>query len=170
MIAAFVTGLGGGIIRDLILGDIPPVTLRTVRYPVATLVAAGLVCVIPGGIHILPSQLVNLLDAAALSLICVAGGLKALDRRASVVTAVILGGISALGGGMMRDAMLTHVPAALHSDVCIVAVLAGAAVAVACVKLGRFRVQAMVIGMAACFVLRIVAGWQHWYLPIPHLS
>jgi uncharacterized membrane protein YeiH len=54
--------------------------------------------------------------------------------------------------------------------VCVVAVLAGAAVAVACVKLGRFRAQAMAVGMAACFVLRIVAGWQHWYLPIPHLS
>jgi uncharacterized membrane protein YeiH len=170
VIAAFITGLGGGIIRDLLLGDTPPATLRTVSYPLVTLAAGCLVCLIPGGIHALPSQVVNILDAAALSLICVSGALKALDRRASVITAVILGGVSALGGGMIRDALLTHVPAALRSDMCVIAVLVGAAVAVACTRSGRSRFQAMAIGITSCFVVRVVAGWEHWHLPLPHIG
>jgi uncharacterized membrane protein YeiH len=170
LFAAFSTALVGGIIRDLLLGDTPPATLRTVVHPLTALGAGGLVCLVPGIVRMIPTPLFNIVDAAALALFCVFGGIKALDHGANVIIATLLGGISAFGGGIVRDVILGHVPAALSGDICVVAALVGPAVAIACTQLGRSRTAAIAFGLASCFLLRLFAAWEHWSLPVPHFG
>ena len=77
----------------------------------------------------------------------------------------MMGAVTGAGGGTVRDVLLAQVPGVLHSDVYAAAALAGAAVVVAGLKLKLPRGAAMGAGAGACFVLRMVAAWQHWNLP-----
>lgn len=79
--------------------------------------------------------------------------------------AVLLGTITAVGGGTMRDILLTKIPVILRVDVYATAALFGAVVLVLCRRLGLSAPLAAVIGGSACFVLRMIAVWQHWQLP-----
>jgi uncharacterized membrane protein YeiH len=168
VVLACVTAMGGGIIRDVIIGDTPVAALKDPLYiPVA--VVAGLATFVlhqPAGQ--IPSWLLTGLDAAGLGLFCAAGALKALDYGLLPVSSAFVGALTAVGGGVIRDVLVNRIPAVLRIDVYAVAALLGATVVVIGLKLGLSKTWVMLAGGAACFVLRVLAAWQHWQLPKIH--
>jgi len=164
MVLAFATALGGGVTRDVLMGDLPPSALRDWAYPTTAFVAAAIVFLLEGH-SVVPRQLLLTLDAGGLALFAVAGTAKALDARIHPLSAVLLGTITAVGGGTIRDVLLTQVPAILRIDVYATAALLGAVVLVVTRRLGVPRVVAALLGGVACFTLRMVAVAQHWQLP-----
>jgi uncharacterized membrane protein YeiH len=166
-VVALVTATAGGIIRDLLIGDVPPASIRHVRYLVAA-VAAGIVAIALGEVvDEIPAWLLTGLDAAALGLFAVAGASKALDFGLSSVMAAVMGTITAVGGGTVRDILIDRVPAVLRLDIYAVAALIGAVVFLAMLRWGVVRVIAMSVGAAACFATRVAAAANDWNLPVP---
>lgn len=164
LVLAFATALGGGVVRDVLIGDLPPSALRGWGYPCTAFLAGGLAFAFEPYLHV-PRMLLLTLDAGGLALFAVAGAEKALDARLHPLSAVLLGTITAVGGGTIRDILLTHVPAILRVDVYATAALFGAVVLVSARGLGVPRVPAAALGALACFVLRMLAIWKHWQLP-----
>ena len=137
---AFVTALGGAILRDLLIGAAPPAPLRDWRYP-ATAFAAGL------------------------SLLAVAGADKTLNAGLGALTATLMGAVTGVGGGAVGDLLLMRIPAVLRTDIYATAALAGAAVMIVSRRLRVGERWAAGLGAAACFSLRLLAVWLHWNLP-----
>ncbi|MBB5345202.1 trimeric intracellular cation channel family protein [Tunturibacter empetritectus] len=165
LVLSFVTALGGGTIRDLLIGAIPPNSIRDWRYGATAFAGGGAVFFFHPLIQRVPVHLMITLDAAGLALFAVAGVGKALEFGITPLLAIIMGAVTGAGGGTVRDVLLAQVPGVLHSDVYAAAALAGAAVVVMGLKLKMPRGVAMSLGAAACFVLRMVAAWRHWNLP-----
>jgi len=166
MVLAFATALGGGIIRDVLLGATPPSALRDWRYPTIAFAGAAIVFFFHQFVQETPAQLIMVLDAAGLALFAVSGTEKALLREMSPLVAVLLGGITGVGGGTIRDVLLARVPNVLHADVYATAALVGAATMVLCRRLGLTDTQSAFVGGVVCFALRVVSVWRHWNLPV----
>jgi uncharacterized membrane protein YeiH len=166
LILAFTTALGGGIIRDVLLGAVPPAALRDWRYPALALAGGALTFLLRGGIEQVPAFALIGLDAAGLSLFAVAGTEKALEYRIPAFFAPFLGTITAVGGGVVRDVLLNHIPAVLRVDIYATAALAGAATLVLARRCGAGRSTAALAGFAVCVLLRLVSVALHWHLPV----
>ncbi len=166
MVLAFATALGGGIIRDVLLGATPPSALRDWRYPAIAFAGAAIVFFFHHFVQEIPAQFIMVLDAAGLALFAVSGTEKALLREMSPLVAVLLGGITGVGGGTIRDVLLAKVPNVLHADVYATAALAGSAAMILCRRLGMTDTQSAFVGGVVCFALRVVSVWRHWNLPI----
>ncbi|HTU54030.1 MAG TPA: TRIC cation channel family protein [Acetobacteraceae bacterium] len=165
MVLSFATALAGGILRDLLIGAAPPNAIRDWRYCVIAF-AAGVMAFLLHSIFLrVPSAVVVTLDAAGLSLFAVAGTEKALAYAIHPIIAVLMGAITAAGGGAARDILLTHVPAVLRVDIYATAALAGGIVIVAGRFFGLSPRAASITGGAACFALRMGSVWLHWQLP-----
>jgi len=104
-------------------------------------------------------------DAAGLSLFAVAGAAKALDFGIHPFIAVLMGGVTGVGGGTVRDILLARVPNVLRSDIYATAALAGAAVLVIGLEFNLNSKCMTIAGAVACFALRVVSVWRHWNLP-----
>ena len=165
LVLAFITALGGGVIRDVLIGAIPPAALRDWRYPAMAFAAGGVTFAAYGAARSLPPGPITALDAAGLSLFAVAGAEKALQFRIQPFIAVMLGTVTSVGGGTVRDVLLAQIPAVLRVDVYATAALLGAAVLVASRQLGMPPAWAATLGGTACFVLRMLAVRFHWSLP-----
>ncbi len=166
MVLSFATALGGGIIRDLLLGAAPPAALRDWRYPVAAFGGGATVLIVRPFVESMPPSTITLLDAAALALFAVAGTRKALDYDMHPFIAVLLGVITGVGGGTIRDIFLARVPAVLRVEIYATAALVGATCMVAALKLRVSPTIAAFAGGVICFALRMVSVWRHWNLPI----
>jgi len=167
LVLAVATGLGGGLVRDVLLGDVPPPGLTDWRY----LLAAALAGVGTFYWHRLVSRWENIiltLDAAGLALFCVTGAVKASEYGLSVVPAALLGMITAVGGGMIRDVLANRVPVVLEAGTGWYAVpaLAGAALAAIGHHYGWPGVLVLAPGMVVCFGWRVVAMRRGW-APMP---
>jgi uncharacterized membrane protein YeiH len=150
-----VTALGGGVIRDLLIGAVPPATISDWRY-LAVATFGGLVAFALGrrlDRHPLP---ISLLDAAGLSLFAVTGASKALDFGLGAGQAVILGAITGVGGGTLRDVLVRRVPAILHSGLYAIPALIGAGLTVGAERSGVYGAIAAVVAAAACFLVRML--------------
>jgi uncharacterized membrane protein YeiH len=165
LVLAFTTALVGGVIRDLLIGAVPPASLRDSRYAATAFAAGAAVFVFHHFVVKIPSPVIIGLDAAGLGLFAVAGTEKALEFGIGPFIAVLLGTITGVGGGTVRDMFLAQVPSILRSDIYATAALAGAVVLVAARKAGTSPAAAAFLGGGVCFVLRLVAVWQHWNLP-----
>jgi uncharacterized membrane protein YeiH len=165
LVLGFVTALGGGIIRDLLIGDVPPSSIRNWIYPAVALTAAAGVFVLHVYTAGINPWLITTLDAAGLSLFAVAGATKALEFRLHPLLATMMGGITGVGGGTVRDLLIGQVPKVLRSDVYAAAALFGAITVILCLKLRLKPVVASTAGITACFILRMLAVYYHWNLP-----
>jgi uncharacterized membrane protein YeiH len=165
MVLAFATALAGGIIRDLLIGAIPPGAIRDWRYSAVAFLAAIVVFVWHRYVSRVPNGFIMVVDAAGLALFAVAGAAKALDYGIHPFMAVLMGGITGVGGGTVRDLLLARIPTVLRSDVYATAALAGAAVMVLGLSLGFPSTLMTISGAVVCFLLRIVSVWRHWSLP-----
>ncbi|TWB21483.1 putative membrane protein YeiH [Nitrospirillum amazonense] len=165
MVLSFATALGGGVLRDLLIGAAPPTALRDWRYPAMAFAAGAATFTGHTLVGQVPVGLMTILDAAGLSLFAVAGTEKALNRDIPPFSAMLMGTITGVGGGTLRDIMLAQVPAILRVDVYATAALLGAAVMTAAIRLGVAPRYAALAGGGACFALRMVSVWRHWALP-----
>lgn len=165
LVIGFVSALVGGIIRDVLIGYTPPASLRSAIYPLTAFVGAGAVIALDQVVERVPVALLQFTDAAGLALFAVVGATKAVDFKINGFVATLLGAVSAVGGGVVRDLLLNVVPGILRQDIYAVAALAGAAVTVLALRWRMPRAAAMSIGLAVCFLLRIVSVWQGWHLP-----
>lgn len=166
MVLAFATALGGGIIRDVLIGASPPNSIRDWRYGAIAFAGAAAVFLFEEPVRQIPQMLMITLDAAGLSLFCVAGVEKALDYGIHPFLAILMGGITGVGGGTIRDVLLAQVPTVLRADVYATAALAGAAVVVAGRNIRLPKTAAAAAGLIICFLLRMISVWRHWNLPV----
>jgi uncharacterized membrane protein YeiH len=165
MVVAFATALGGGIIRDVLIGAIPPNSIRDWRYPVVAFVGAAVVFCFYQFVSQVSPWAIIIFDAAGLALFAVAGAAKALDFGIHPFIAVLMGGVTGVGGGTIRDIFLARIPTVLRADVYATAALAGAAVLVMGIRLKANPRLMTVLGAVVCFALRVVSVWRHWNLP-----
>jgi uncharacterized membrane protein YeiH len=165
LVLAFVTALGGGIVRDLLIGDIPPSSIRNWNYAAVALSTGALVFILHAYTSAMNQWLITTLDAAGLSFFAVAGATKALEFKLSPLLATMMGGITAVGGGTIRDLLIGQVPKVLRADVYAAAALFGAAITILCLKLRVNAVVASCSGIVGCFALRMLAVYHHWNLP-----
>ena len=165
MVLAFSTALVGGIIRDVLIGAVLPASLRDWRYATAAFTGGVIVFFLHPYVRSIPAPVIMTLDAVALSLFAVAGTEKALLYKMHPFIAVLLGAVTAVGGGTVRDVLLAQIPNVLRSDIYATAALAGATVMVAATKLRVPPALAAVSGGLVCFLLRVISVWQHWNLP-----
>jgi uncharacterized membrane protein YeiH len=165
MVLAFSTALAGGIFRDILIGAIPPSSLRDWRYSAMAFTGAAIVFFSYRFLQGIPSEVILVLDAAGLALFAVAGTEKALLYEMHPFIAILLGTITGVGGGTVRDIFLARVPNVLRSDIYATAAMAGAAVMIAARKLKLSDTWAAVLGGVFCFVVRMVSVWRHWNLP-----
>jgi len=150
-----ITAIGGGIIRDVLLGSLPPATFSDWRY-LAVAAAGGLIAFTFGrGLDRLNTP-INILDAAGLSLFAVTGAKKALDLGLGPAQAVILGAVTGVGGGTLRDVVIRQIPSVLSSGLYAIPALVGATVAVVSIKLGVEGLPAGLAAAAVCFAIRMV--------------
>src|SRR3954451_9382497 len=149
-----ITALGGGMIRDVLLDALPPATFQDWRYlTVAAL--GGLVAFAFGRGLDRWATAILVLDAAGLSLFAVSGALKGLDFGVGQAQAVILGAITAVGGGTLRDVLIREIPAVLSSGLYAIPALVGAFVVVSADQLGAADLAAAIIGAVICFGIRM---------------
>ena len=167
LVLAFVVALGGGIVRDVLLGDLPPAAMRSTIYPVVAF-TGGVLVVLFVLVVTIPQMLLTTLDAAGLGLFAVVGAVKARDAGVNPLISVLLGTVSGVGGGVIRDVLLNRVPLVLNGQIYASAGLAGAAVAVGLLAARTSRVLAMTVGGAVCFAVRMLSVIYEWHLP--HLS
>jgi uncharacterized membrane protein YeiH len=154
VVLSAVVGLAGGIIRDLLIGT-PPATFRDSRY-LAAAAAAGLVAFFGWPLLERASRGILIFDAMGLALFCVTGASKASDFGLGIVQAAILGAITGVGGGMLRDLTLGQVPTVLRRELYAIPALLGAGVVAIAHDTGNLSPVFPILGAGACFAIRMV--------------
>src|SRR3954464_5981812 len=150
-----ITAIGGGIIRDVLIGSLPPATFSDWRY--LALAAGGGLVALPGGRRLARRTVpIPRLDAAGLSLFAVTGASKALEAGLGPAPAVLLGAVTGVGGGAVRGGLVRRIPSVLSSGLYAIPALLGAAVTVVAAELGVYGAAAAVTAAALCFGVRMV--------------
>jgi uncharacterized membrane protein YeiH len=165
LVLSFVAGNFGGITRDVLIGSVPPVAISDWRYLAVSLLAGVITFYWYSAIERLRSP-VLIFDAAGLALFAVSGAHKGLAIELNPIMAALLGMLTGIGGGMMRDLLLTEIPTVLRADLYAIAALVGAAVVVIGSLLHLPPTAPAIIGALLCFGLRLMAIHRGWHLPI----
>src|SRR3954453_16320284 len=165
LVVSFVAGNFGGITRDLMIGAVPPAAIGDWRYLAVSLLAGAVTFYWFPGVDRLRSS-VLVFDGAGLALLAVSGTQKALAFGLDPVMAALLGMLTGIGGGMVRDVLLAEIPTVLRADLYALAALAGAVVVVTGSLLGLPSLQTTLIGAALCFTLRLMGIHRGWHLPV----
>lgn len=169
LVLSFAAGNAGGITRDLLIGATPPAAIADWRY-LGVSVLAGVVTFYRYSIIQRWRNPVQMSDAAGLALFAVAGAQKALAHGLNPVMAALLGMLSGVGGGILRDVLVTQIPTVLRADLYAVAALAGAAVVVLGEQFHVPLVATTLTGATLCFGLRFMAIRHGWHLPVSRHS
>lgn len=165
LVLAFAAATAGGIARDTMLGATPPLALVDWRYFAVSMLAGLATFHRYGTIERLRNP-VQLSDAIGLGLFAVTGTGKALAFGLGPAGAVMLGVLSGVGGGIVRDVLVMQVPGVLQRELYAVAALLGALIVVLGDALGMPPAPAAVVGAAACIALRVTAMRRGWQLPV----
>ena len=165
VVLSVVTALGGGLLRDLLLGDTPPVALRESRYLVVALVAGLLVFLGSSRVHLVARPFL-VFDAAGLGLFVATGTAKALHAGLGAVPAITLGCLTGVGGGILRDVLVAEVPVVLRRELYAVPAILGAAVVTAGDALPLTASATAVVAAVVVFSVRVLAVWRDWHFPV----
>jgi uncharacterized membrane protein YeiH len=165
LVLSFAAGNSGGIARDVMIGAAPPVAISDWRY-IAVSILAGLITFYWYRIINRLSSPVLVFDAAGLALFAVSGTSKALAYDVGPVGAMLLGMLTGIGGGIVRDALVREIPTVLRTELYAVAALVGAAVVVIGKMLHVPSFAAASAGAVLCCGLRFMAMRRGWQLPI----
>jgi len=149
-----ITALGGGILRDILIDDLPPATFSDWRY-LAVAAAGSLLAFFARKLERLSTP-ITMFDAAGLSLFAVTGAGKALDFGLGPVQAIILGTITGVGGGTVRDVLIRRVPVVLNSELYAIPAMVAATALVVCESLDLPTLPAALGGAALCFIIRMI--------------
>lgn len=165
LVLSFVAGNFGGMSRDVLIGAVPPAALADLRYLIVSLLAGLITFFWSCDVDKLRTP-VLLFDAAGLALFAVAGTQKALTFGMNPVTAALLGMLTGIGGGMLRDILQSEIPTVLRADLYAVAALA-AALVVIIGHMAQLPASACAfVGATVCFGLRLMAIRYGWHLPV----
>jgi uncharacterized membrane protein YeiH len=165
LVLSFAAGNSGGITRDVLIGAVPPAAIHDWRY-IAVSILAGLITFYWYRIVNRLSSPVLVFDAAGLALFAVSGASKALAFQAGPVAATLLGMLTGIGGGMVRDVLVREIPTVLRTELYAVAALIGAATVVVGSMLHLPSSGTAIAGAVLCFGLRSIAMRRGWQLPI----
>jgi uncharacterized membrane protein YeiH len=160
------TALGGGTIRDVLLDSLPPATFMDGRY-YGVAAAGGLIAFLFGRHLERVNGPINVLDAAGLSLFAVTGATKAVSLGFGPTQAVVVGAITAVGGGTIRDVMIGRVPSVLSSGLYAIPALVGATATVLAGMAGVHGLVATVGAAVLCFVIRMIGVRYDLNAPVP---
>ncbi|MFC8829297.1 trimeric intracellular cation channel family protein [Streptomyces sp. NPDC057137] len=165
-VLAEVTGLGGGLLRDLIIGAVPPAAFTDLGYFTMPLVATVLVFFLHPHVERIQGA-VNVFDAAGLGLFCVTGTVKAYEYGLGLTASAALGLATAAGGGVLRDVLANEVPSLLRWDRDLYAVpaIVGATTVAICIRFDALNGLTSGLAALAAFVLRLLAMRFHWRAP-----
>jgi uncharacterized membrane protein YeiH len=164
LVLSFIAANAGGMMRDVLIGAVPPAAITDWRYLAVSLLAGVIAFYRYSDIDRLQSP-VLVFDAVGLAVFAVSGAQKALVHGLDPVMAALLGMLTGIGGGMVRDVLLAEIPTVLRADIYATAALAGAAVVVIGHLLLMPSVPTTIAGAALCFGLRMVAIRRDWHLP-----
>lgn len=167
LVLACAAALGGGIVRDLLIGDVPPVGISDWRL----LTAAALGGIVTFLYHPAVERItrfVRVLDAAGLAVFAVAGSLKAVTTPGvAPVAAVLVGIITAVGGGVVRDLLAGQVPEVLRRELYALPAMLGSVVIVVAARLGSLQDWLLWTAVGLVFVVRMVAVRLDLNAPTP---
>lgn len=164
LVLSFVAGNFGGIVRDVLIGSVPPAAISDWRYLVVA-VAAGHVTFLWDSVIGELASLVLIFDAAGLALFAVSGTQKALNFNLNPAMAALLGMVTGIGGGMARDLFLAQIPMVLKADFYATAALLGAVVVVLGQLIQLRPWPVAIIAVLISFGIRVVAMRKGWHLP-----
>lgn len=165
LVLAFAAAAAGGILRDIALGATPPVALVDWRYA-AVSIAAGLLTFFRHAQVERMRNPVQLFDAVGLGLFAVLGTSKALQAGLGPLAAIMLGILTGVGGGVVRDVLVAQIPGVLKRELYAVAALLGAVVVVAGDRADLPPAPVAIVGAVLCFILRWLAIRRGWRLPV----
>jgi uncharacterized membrane protein YeiH len=162
---SFVVAVAGGVIRDVLIGAIPPVAITDIHYFAIALIGGLLTfyCYPNVSSH---QRLMLLPDAVGLGLFAVTGAQKAIEHGINPLMAAILGMITGIGGGMTRDVLAGDIPFVLRGDLYALAALAGGAIVSIGTIVGIPPTYLMLSGAAVCIFLRLMAIYRGWRAPV----
>ncbi|MDR6867563.1 putative membrane protein YeiH [Microbacterium resistens] len=165
VVVAFIVALGGGILRDVLLGDTPPAAFRSPLRVVVALASGALAFGAALAWDGVPAGPLVVLDAVGLALFAVTGAQKASEHGMSLWIVGALGTLTATGGGIIRDMLLGQVPAVLSESIYGTAALAGSVLAGGMLRSPALRPFAVLAGFLVCLILRLAAYFGGWELP-----
>ena len=163
VVLALVAGLGGGTIRDVLLGATPPSNLSDVAAVTCAAAAGAVAFYWDLGVAKF-RRAVLVLDAGGLGLFTVNGAVTALALGAPPLAAVFLGLLTGIGGGVLRDVLSGQVPVVLQDDIYALPSLAGSVVVVGLWQLDAFSPAAGVLVAVLVFAVRLLARRRRWHL------
>lgn len=166
LVLALATAFGGGTMRDLLVGDLPVVWLRSPGYLINAISAALLTFVVCR-FRALPERVLLIADAFTLAFFTMLGAEKGVMRELSAPVAVLLGVVTGVAGGILRDVLLGTVPMVFRPEIRLyaTAALCGAIVFVTLHAFGLVGTPAVIIGAAVVLALRL-AG-IYWKISLP---
>ncbi|MFP3461984.1 trimeric intracellular cation channel family protein [Arthrobacter globiformis] len=166
LLLASLVSLGGGVIRDIILGAGPPAAFSNPAYLVPPVLATGLVYFLFSSVQRYTS-LLTLFDAAGLALFCITGTLKALSYGMNPISAALLGVTTAVGGGLLRDITANEVPRLFDArDLYALPAFTGAVLTAILWDLRAFNPFSAGAVAALVFAFRVVAWRRSWRIPL----
>ena len=167
-----ITALGGGVIHDVLIGQLPPKMFISYAYLLASLLVSLIVffdAYIRREKYFANkdklSEINNIFDAVGLAVFTISGMNTAMGVSDNVILILTLGVITGVGGGMLRDMMTNTMPKVLRKRVYAVASLIGGALYYVLYLIGVNDILSAVIGMVTIFVLRVLATVYKWNLP-----
>ena len=169
VVLAVITALGGGIMRDVLIGSLPPAAFRDWRY-LAVGGGAGIAAFLARQLWVGVQRSITVLDAAGLALVCVTGTTTAFAAHLGPFQSVVSGTVTGVGGGTVRDVVIRRVPTVLSSGLYAVPAACGATLTALALEF-RFSGGAIaVVAAALCFSIRMAGVRFNLNVPISHPS
>lgn len=167
LVLGWAAGLGGGMLRDVLIGAVPPVGISDWRF-IATAIVGGLAMYFFHPRLERARKVIVVLDTGALALFTVVGALKGLEHGTTLVAAAIVGVMTGVGGGVLRDLLSGEVPVVLQDrQLYAIPAMAGAAVTVLLWWQGWITVVSEIVVVLAIFVARMLALRLRLHAPGP---
>ena len=165
VVLAVITALGGGIIRDVLIGSLPPAAFRDWRY-LAVGGGAGIAAFFAHQLWLRLKRSITVFDAAGLALFCVTGTTTAFAAHLGAFQSVVLGTITGIGGGTVRDVVIRKVPTVLSSGLYAIPAACGATLTALALDFGFYSSAIAVLAAAICFSIRMVGVQFNLNLPV----
>jgi uncharacterized membrane protein YeiH len=162
---SYVTACGGGLVRDLCLGALPPIGISDWRYMACSALAATTTMLARPWVERLKHP-VTFFDSLGLGFFAVVGAEKARSRGANIEAAIALGAVTAVGGGVLRDVLLNRVPVILAKEIYAIAALVAAIIQVVAEVNGWLIGATPWFAAGVCIVIRFLALRYSWGLPV----
>ena len=169
IVLAVITALGGGIIRDLLIGSLPPAAFRDWRY-LAVGGGAGIAAFFARQLWVRLQRSITVFDAAGLALFCVTGTTTAFAAHLGPFQSVVLGTITGVGGGTVRDVVIRKVPTVLSSGLYAIPAACGATLTALALEFHFYNDALAVIAACVCFAIRMAGVHFNLNVPVSHPS